>query len=187
MNKTILRDIVELFYQSPFKIFNINSVDGETMVKPFGYFISLGITTSLDTLKLIRDYISKSDYGFNARLVEIKSTISEKYGDYLNMLLPTPESDITKYKSELPDGFQVIEETEVKEVLNSIQDLISGGDFRLSPILQKFNEALEKIGDDWDLKAVQVKDGVPSVFHKYINYKRDKDSEYRIGIYVTKA
>ena len=55
--KIILRDIVELFYQPPFKIFNVNSVDGETLVRPFGYFISLGITTSFDILKNIRDLI----------------------------------------------------------------------------------------------------------------------------------
>ena len=84
--KMTLRDIVELFYQSPFKIFNVNSSDGVTLTRPFGYFISLGITTSFDSLRQIRDVIKKSDYGFDARLVELESIKSEEYGDFLNIL-----------------------------------------------------------------------------------------------------
>lgn len=184
--KVILRDIVELFYQSPFKIFNVNSIDSKTMVKPFGYFISLGITTSLDSLKTIRDYISKSDYGIDARIVEICSTRSDKYGDYLNVLLPTKEDEITKYPSLIPDGTQVLEKDQVEELLGELQVKIQEGDFGLSPLRQKICDTMEKIGDDWDSKALQIKEGVVGVFHKYVNYKRDDSSEYRIGIYATK-
>lgn len=184
--KVTLRDIVELFYQSPFKIFNINSIDGETMVKPFGYFISLGITTSLESLKTIRDYISKSNYGIDSRIVEICSTKSDEYGDYLNVLLPTREDEITKYPSSIPDDTQVLEKNQAEELLEDLQIKIQEGDFRLSPLKQKICDTLEKIGDDWDTKAIQLKDGVVGVFHKYVNYKRENASEYRIGIYATK-
>lgn len=185
--KVTLRDIVELFYQSPFKIFNINSIDGETIIKPFGYFISLGITTSLDSLRLIRDYISKSDYGFESKIVEIKSIKSDKYGDYLNVLLPTRESEIKKYESEPPENIEILDKEGVSKLLRDIQSQIEKGDFRKSPLKQKINEILEKIGDDWDTKSVSMKDGVPGIFHKYVNYKKNEDSEYRIGIYATKS
>ena len=186
MMKETLRNIVELFYQSPFKIFNINSIDGETMVKPFGNFISLGITTSLESLKNIRDYISKSDYGFEARLVEICSTKSDKYGDFLNTLLPTPEDSISKYPSEIPSNTRIMGKEETLKALREIQTQIQGGDFRLSSFRQKLSEVLERVGEDWDSKAVQIKDSTPSVFHRFVNYKRSDGSEYRIGIYVTK-
>lgn len=185
--KVTLRDIVELFYQSPFKIFNVNSTDGETMVKPFGYFISLGITTSMDSIRLIKDYISKSDYGFEARIVELKSIKSDKYGDYLNILLPTPESEIKKYKSLPPqDDSLVLEAKEVEEEMEKINKKIQDGDFRFSPIKQKLTEVLEKIGNDWESKAVLMKNGIPNVYHKYVNYMKTEDSELRIGIYATK-
>ena len=91
--KIILRDIVELFYHSPFKIFNVNSVDRETLMRPFGYFISLGITTSMESLKNIRDIIGKSDYGFEAKIVELESIKSEEYGDFLNVITNKTEEE----------------------------------------------------------------------------------------------
>lgn len=184
--KVILRDIVELFYQSPFKIFNVNSIDGETMIKPFGYFISLGITTSMESLRLICDYISKSDYGFEARIVEIKSVKSERYGDYLNTLLPTQESEISKYPSLPPGDLKILEKDEAEKTLENIQGQIREGDFRLSPMKQKLSDILSKINGDWDSYAIQIKDDMLGVFHKYVNYKKTDDSEYRIGIYATK-
>lgn len=182
--KVILRDIVELFYQSPFKIFNVNTVDGETIVKPFGYFISLGITTSLESLKNIRDYISKSDYGFEARLSEICSVKSEKYGDYLNMLLPTTEENITKYQSsDLPN---LLDKESAEALLTALSKKIQDGDLSVSPFHQRLGEIIGRIGSDWDSKSVLIKNDTPSIFYKYINYKNTGDAEYRIGIYAKK-
>lgn len=185
--KVILRDIVELFYQSPFKIFNINSTDGKTMVKPFGYFISLGITTSLESLKYIRDLISKSNYGFEAKLVEIKSTKSDLYGDFLNVITDLPEDLIVKYESPFPEDSVVYGKEDITKYLSDLQYRISSGDFRVSPIKFRVSELLEKIGDNWEEYGIQVKDDVPILFHKYVNYKKESDVEYRIGIYATKA
>ena len=105
--KIILRDIVELFYHSPFKIFNVNSVDRKTLVRPFGYFISLGITTSMESLKNIRDIIGKSDYGFEAKIVELESIKSEEYGDFVNVITNKTEWEITKYPSTPPENIKV--------------------------------------------------------------------------------
>lgn len=184
--KVTLRDIVELFYHSPFKIFNINSVDGETMIKPLGYFISLGITTSLDQLRLIRDYISRSDYGIEAKLVKICSVKSDKYGDYLNTILPTPEDEITKYPSPIPNDIQILELQDVANLLREIRAQVQKGDYKSCLFQQKLNDVLDKIGGDWDSYAVQIKDNEPGVFHRYINYIKTTNSEYRIGIYATK-
>ena len=183
--KIILRDIVELFYQSPFKIFNVNSIDGETLVRPFGYFISLGITTSLESLKGIRDIISKSDYGFEAKLVELESMKSEEYGDFLNVLSGISEDDIKKYPSTPPGNLQVLSKSEAETLLQELSEKINQGDYTVSPLRQRLSDTIRKI-TDWEEHGVQIKDGQPGVFHRFVNYKRTGDSEFRIGIYVTK-
>lgn len=183
--KIILRDIVELFYQPPFKIFNVNSVDGETLVRPFGYFISLGITTSFDILKNIRDLISKSDYEFEARLVELESIRSDEYGDFLNVLSDLQENEIKKYPSPIPDDVEVLGKEDAENLLSDLTEKINCGDYSVSMYRQKLADTLKKI-ENWDDYGVQLKDGQPGVFHKFINYRKTDKAEFRIGIYVTK-
>lgn len=183
--KIILRDIVELFYHSPFKIFNVNSVDRETLVRPFGYFISLGITTSMESLKNIRDIIGKSDYGFEAKIVELESIKSEEYGDFLNVITNKTEEEITKYPSTPPENIKVYTKEKAQKLYDEMTEKIDSGDYSISPIRQKLSEVLKKI-ENWDEHSVQIKDGQPGIFHKYINYQKIDESEFRIGIYVTK-
>ena len=183
--KIILRDIVELFYQPPFKIFNVNSVDGETLVRPFGYFISLGITTSFDILKNIRDLISKSDYGFEARLVELESIKSDEYGDFLNVLSDLQENEIKKYPSTPPENIEVLEKEDAENLLSELTEKINSGDYSVSMYRQKLADTIKKIAN-WEDHGLQIKDGQPGVFHKFINYKKTDNAEFRIGIYVTK-
>lgn len=183
--KIILRDIVELFYHSPFKIFNVNSIDGKTLVRPFGYFISLGITTSMESLKNIKDLIGKSDYGFESRIVELESIKSEEYGDFLNVITNKTEDEITKYVSIPPENIKVYTKEESKKLYDEMTEKINAGDYSTSPIRQKLSEVLKKI-ENWDELSVQIKDGQPGIFHKYINYQKINNSEFRIGIYVTK-
>lgn len=184
--KIILRDIVELFYHSPFKIFNVNSIDKETLVKPFGYFISLGITTSMESLKYLRDIIKKSDYGFEARIVELESIKSEEYGDFLNFITNKTEEEITKYPSVPLSNIKVYTKDEAQKLYDEMTEKINKGDYSISPIRQKLSEVIKKI-DNWEDHGVQMKDEHPGIFHKYINYKKTDDSEFRIGIYVTKT
>ena len=182
MYKNTLRDIVEIFYQAPFKIFNVNSTDGKTMIKPIGYFISLGITTSLDSLRTISDYISRSDYGFESRIVELESRVSEEYGDFINTL---SGREVKKYPSIPPPGIKIMGETEATEYLQELTDKINSGDYSVSVEKQKLSDTLRRI-TNWDEFCLQIKDGVPGVFHKYVNYQKNENSENRIGIYVTK-
>ena len=183
--KMTLRDIVELFYQSPFKIFNVNSSDGVTLTRPFGYFISLGITTSFDSLRQIRDVIKKSDYGFDARLVELESIKSEEYGDFLNILSDKSEEELKKYISIPPDSLQIMDKEESLKYLDELTDKMNSGDLSVAQERQKVSDLIKRI-DNWDEYGLQIKDGQPGLFHKYINYKKGDNSEYRIGIYVTK-
>lgn len=180
--KIILRDIVEMFYHSPFKIFNVNSTDGETIVKPFGHFISLGITTSGASINQIKEYIENSDYGFQARVVELKSTRSERYGDYVNSISSV---ETQKYVSEPPEDLKVYEQDEVDKLISEIDAEIEEGIYDRAPFKQKLQDTLKKI-TNWEDYALQVKDFQPGVFHRYINYCKKDNSEYRIGIYVTK-
>lgn len=183
--KIILRDIVEMFYQPPFKIFNVNSIDGKTIVKPFGYFISLGITTSLDVLNNIKNYISKSDYGFDAKLVELESIRSEEYGDFLNVLSDIPEDKIKKYRSTPPENIKVYDKKEVDELLESYNKKIESGDYSCSLKKKELLDLTKKI-NSWDDHCIQEKDNVLGIFHKFVNYKKTDKAEFRIGIYVTK-
>lgn len=184
--RNLLKDIVELFYHSPFKIFNVNSIDKETLEKPFGYFISLGITTSLEQLRTIRDFISRSDYGFCARLVELESVKSEHYGDFLNALVDKNEDDIEKYVSVPPDDLEVLDREGAEELVKNMSDLISSGEYTCACTLTKIQNVMKKI-ENWDEYGLQIKNGIPGVFHKKINYKKEGESEFRIGIYVTKV
>jgi hypothetical protein len=184
--RNTLREIVELFYQPPFKIFNVNSVDGETLVRPFGYFISLGITTSLDVLKNLRDLISKSDYGFEARLVELESIKSDDYGDFINVLSDLQEDEIKKYPgSSCPEDMKILGKEEAEKMLDELTTKINAGDYSLSVYRQRLSDILKKI-ENWDDYGVQIKDGQLGIFHKFINYRKTDKSEFRIGIYVTK-
>ena len=54
-----------MFFKSrEFKIFDVS---------PEGYFISLGLTTSLETLEKLSTVLRHSDYGFSASVRELKS------------------------------------------------------------------------------------------------------------------
>ena len=67
-----IHDLVSIFYRPTFKTFYVNSLDGVNMKKPYGVFVSLGMTTSLETLNNIKDIISDSK-DYNAVLAEISS------------------------------------------------------------------------------------------------------------------
>ena len=60
IEKTRIQELIKVFYQQPFKIFYVNSEDGENFIKPKGLFISLGITTSMKTIESIGQVISNT-------------------------------------------------------------------------------------------------------------------------------
>lgn len=195
INKETIHELVEVFYQPPFKTFYINSSDGETFIKPLGVFVSLGITTSLRVLQDIRDVLSKSS-GLSARLAEIKS--QKVAGQFLNSIVPKKEEDIIQYSmSTFPD--LCMGEVESKDLLKGMKDKMASPEnntdvkalYDLCPKISKLSELIDKLNSNpigWKDHMIQeTPEGEYRIFHKKVNYQRSEDdgSEYRIGIYVT--
>lgn len=186
--KNLLKEIVEMYYDPQFKIFKINaSSEGEPM-KTTGYFISLGMTTSLDYLGKLKDILINSDYNFNARVVEVVSTIDPKTGEFLNYLQNKSEDEIQKFDSPIPDGKVVLDEEQAKRILQEMDGETSDGNFNVTSQKRKLKEVIEKIEStptSWENHGVLLK-GTDDyvVFHRKVNYLRDGDKEYRIGVYV---
>lgn len=194
ISKETIHELVEVFYQPPFKTFYINSSDGETFIKPLGVFVSLGITTSLRVLQDIRDVLSKSS-GLSARLAEIKS--QKIAGQFLNYIVPKKESDIVQYNmAEFPDlcmdedtAKNLLKRMKEKMISSEKSDVISLYDY--CPKISKLSELIDKLNSNpvgWrDHMIQETPEGEYRIFHKKVNYQRSEidGSEYRIGIYVT--
>lgn len=194
ISKETIHELVEVFYQPPFKTFYINSSDGETFIKPLGVFVSLGITTSLRVLQDIRDVLSKSS-GLSARLAEIKS--QKIAGQFLNYIVPKKESDIVQYNmAEFPDlcmdedtAKDLLKRMKEKMISSEKSDVISLYDY--CPKISKLSELIDKLNSNpvgWrDHMIQETPEGEYRIFHKKVNYQRSEidGSEYRIGIYVT--
>lgn len=187
INRDKVHSLVEVFYQPSFKTFYVNSVDGETFVKPIGVFVSLGITTSLKVLEDIKNIISGSE-GFNAVLAEIKS--KKVAGQFLNTVTCT--SDPKQYKiTELSDDIMNEEESKaelekMKNLMNPSQDLEVLKEY--APKISRLQDLIDKLTSThgWDAHLIQrEQSGDYRIFHQYINYKREGELEYRVGIFVT--
>lgn len=187
INRDKVHSLVEVFYQPSFKTFYVNSVDGETFVKPIGVFVSLGITTSLKVLEDIKNIISGSE-GFNAALAEIKS--KKVAGQFLNTVTCT--SDPKQYKiTELSDDIMNEEESKaelekMKNLMNPSQDLEVLKEY--APKIFRLQDLIDKLTSThgWDAHLIQrEQSGDYRIFHQYINYKREGELEYRVGIFVT--
>ena len=170
MIRSKIQDLIEVFYHSPFKIFYINSTDGEKFSKPIGIFVSLGITTSMETLKNLRDIILQ-ETSYKAEIAEITSK-SQK-GQYLNRVinlnpsqyLATPDNSIGRDES-------------LKELDRILDKDKNFKDYsRLSELIKKLDET-----SGWENHGITKEPY--QIFHKKINYRKDGNLEYRIGVYV---
>ena len=94
--------LVSIFYQPEFKTFYVNSSDGEKFTMPSGVFVSLGITTSMEVLKSIRDVINTGDE-YSAELVEI---VSKRIAgtQYMNSVTRNNLEENYKAKVESPEN-----------------------------------------------------------------------------------
>lgn len=187
---SILREdihrLVEVFYQPPFKTFYVNSIDGDSFVKPVGVFVSLGITTSDKMLEDIREILSDK---YDATIAEISSV--KKGNQYLNTITNTHNPE--KYL--ISDfGEDTLDQEGAERELNSLRELMAVD--QLLPVLQesapkiaKLQELIEKLSEDsgegWKYHRIQKEEGSYRLFHKYVNYKKEGDVEYRIGIFIS--
>lgn len=187
INRDKIHSLVEVFYQPPFKTFYINSVDGETFVKPIGVFVSLGITTSLKVLDDIKEVINETKE-YNAVLSEISS--KKVAGQFLNTVIKTDNPRQYKIKK---FSDQILNEEKSRAELQRIKSLMDPSQSletlkEYAPKISRLQDLIDKLTstNGWDAHLIQKDDnGEYRIFHQYINYKKEGDVEYRIGIFVT--
>ena len=191
-NGNISRDkihsLVEVFYQPSFKTFYVNSLDGETFVKPVGVFVSLGITTSLKVLDDIKNILNDSK-GYKAVLAEISS--KKVAGQFLNTVIYTGYPH--QYKiTDFPEGVLTEEKArtelqEMKALMDPSQNIETLKEY--APKISRLQDLIDKLTstNGWDAHLIQKeREGEYRIFHRNINYKKAEDgTEYRIGIFVT--
>jgi len=160
MNKSsyrhLISEIAYLFFRPrEFKVFEISSG---------GWFVSLGLTTSVETLEKLKNVYKNSDYGFESKLVRVRS-VKSLSGSYINEVYDeTPEKF---YSGDLKPGYKVLgieSKKDYPEIAKSIEE---------SP-------------GSWNDHGILVCDGKdPVVYYKRVNYKKlDDGTELRLGIYV---
>lgn len=178
--------LVESVYNYTFKVFNVvESTDKPN--KSIGVFVSLGITTQLDTIRSIKDIFDNMKE-YSAKVVEI---VSEKVGDtYVNTV--HEEVNPGQYRlKELPEDLmnreEAVSELEgMKEKINPQNDL----DLlvKCGVKVQKLKDLIEKLDESskWDSHLIQrLGDCDYRIFHLDLNYERRGDLEYRIGILIS--
>jgi hypothetical protein len=195
IDKNNVREVVEVFYQAPFKIFSVNSLDGETFTKVDGVFVSLGLTVPIETITEIKGILNKVK-GYKARVAELKST--KMINQFLNVLTDKEESEINSYNLDFPENSYNKEGLEelIKSLHLECKEMYSGSE-ESKIELEKFGEKLQKIQTLKDLRekmntvfswdnSVIFKDseGNYKVFHKNSNYLEQGNACYRVGIYV---
>lgn len=178
INKDHIHDMVEIFYQAPFKTFYINSRDGITFTKPYAVFVSLGITTSLQVLTDIKNVLTRSEGGYKTKLVILKS--NNVLGQFLNV--PIEEPEIQQYDMD-PKSYpsQLWGESDIQGLLDANKDN-EGITSQIEKLISKINSG----PSGWENCYIfQEKPDWYNIFHTKVNYRKDPDgSEYRIGIYV---
>ena len=190
IDKDSVKDLVGVFYHPPFKIFYINSDDGENFKKPVGVFVSLGITTSPGVIEDIKNIIDSTPE-FRAEIVEIQS--KKKSGQFMNTIVKrySNSGEISQYLSELK-GDLLDREEAFKELEKMKSVMVPDSDYEIlreyAPKISRLSELIGKLDESekWAGHLIQRsdEDGGYKIFHKYVNYKCDGDEEYRIGILV---
>ncbi len=183
-----IRNIIEIFYRPKFKIFNINSLDGKVFDHLEGVFISLGITTSMKVLENITEVINAEDNKLKATVVKISS--KKIVNQYLNAVVE--KTNVKQFlvpdleNSGLLDkeaSMKLLEELRSKlSVEKDLEDLKN-----LTPRISKLASLIQKLNKSqgWDSHMIQEDpEEFYRIFHKFVNYKKDGNIEYRIGIYV---
>ena len=116
VNREAVNELVSIFYQkSKYKLFNVNSTDGEEFTKPLGIFISLGMTTSLKQIQDITSAISRCK-GYTARVAELGSI--KIGGIYLNYL--TGADPIQQYPLDEGNSEGLMNRDEVLETISQL-------------------------------------------------------------------
>ena len=188
MTREEIHSLVEVFYHPTFKTFYVNSLDGKTFVHPIGVFVSLGITTSMKVLNDIKEIIEAHN-GYSAIIAEISS--KQIAGQYLNTVTKTNNTEqyvLTEFDCDVMDRTQALEELDkLKKTMNLEDDLEFLKD--ITPKISKLSDLISRLvkQSSWENHLIQKENGDYRIFHKLVNYKKENEIEYRIGIYVTES
>ena len=83
---------------------------------------------------------------------------------------------------------QAIEELDnLKKSMNLENDLEILKD--ITPKISKLSDLISRLDkqSSWENHLIQKENDDYRIFHKLVNYKKENDIEYRIGIYVTES
>ena len=189
IEKKKIHELVGVFYRPTYKTFYVNSIDGESFIKPIGVFVSLGITTARKVLEDIRDIIQENT-DYVAQIAEISS---KKVGtQFINTI--TNISNPQQYRLSDLDPELVLDEEAARKELESMRQLMNPEQDldilnEYAPKISRLQDLIDKLTttDGWDSHAIQRVDeseGSYGVFHKLVNYRQEGNKEYRLGIYV---
>ena len=189
IEKKKIHELVGVFYRPTYKTFYVNSIDGESFIKPIGVFVSLGITTARKVLEDIRDIIQENT-DYVAQIAEISS---KKVGtQFINTI--TNISDPQQYRLSDLDPELVLDEEAARKELESMRQLMNPEQDldilnEYAPKISRLQDLIDKLTttDGWNSHAIQRVDeseGSYGVFHKLVNYRQEGNKEYRLGIYV---
>ena len=188
VDKKKIHELVGVFYRPTYKTFYVNSVDGESFIKPTGVFVSLGITTSLKVIEDIRNTIEENT-DYCAQIAEISSKkIGSQFINTITNIDNPQQYRLESFGDNVLDEAAAKEELEkMMELMNPQQDLSVLNEY--APKVSRLQDLINKLTDShgWDSHAIQKIDeseGSYGVFHKLVNYRVDGDTEYRLGIYV---
>jgi len=194
INKKQVEELVSIFYQPTFKVFYINADHEYNMVKPAGVFVSLGLTSTLATI----DSVKRSLEGLGKGYITSFAVLATKRtnANFLNRIDKCMElEDVEQFRLEnVPKEVMEREEAvkcleELRAELDKHTDLtkIAG----VATRVRKLETLIEKIDKElgWDRYGIIPDPTTNSYmyFHKFVNYMKKDDIEYRIGIYVTNA
>lgn len=194
VDKDKIKEIVSVFYQAPFKVFYVNSEDGETfsVSENTRVFVSLGLSSPHQTLVDIKNILKSS--GYKVRLAELKSI--RNGNQFVNSITDKEEDQISMYSLEFPEGSydkngtDELLESLIKSCKNPDGTIQETGIKDLIKEIQSIKELQLKLNtsNGWDSAAI-IKDdnGDYKIFRKNSNFlQMPDDVSYRIGIYVEK-
>lgn len=200
VSKEHLTRVVDSCYPSPYKIFSVNSTNGFTITKPLGLFVSLGITSSLSTMKHVASELNRC-LGIHSKIIELESRIIN--GVYVNVI--SDEYPI-QYDSGSYDDSNLLNRDGVTDLINQLKSELMYDiydDEKAKPIISKLHKlykALDKldksVGTDWENHSITILNSDTqfnvSVVNSRINYVAEYEDfngmkllvHKRIGIFV---
>lgn len=181
LDKDRIHELVGIFYQPPFKTFYINSTDGQNFEKPTGVFVSFGITTSWEKMKEIQDALDRTP-GIKTEFVEIESV--KVGGQYMNHII----SRSPKQYETTPDSVRPCVVLDEEESSAELQKLIDSPDRENYVKLKDAITRIQESDAPWvNQKVMRLESGGYRVFHRFTNYKKEGEHEFRLGIYVEES